>query len=130
MVSASRTLTPDGDTLRDHAEVVCDAPRVIDWLFHADGDVVFSCPVGEAAELGDHPGYEYFSDIRRLESGPLTVSFTLNGRVLTLCTDASNLQVFTAKSPANPANELRTALILRANAENAVFDVAFTQTKL
>ena len=37
------------------------------------------------------------------------------------------MQVFAAKSPGNPANQLRTTVILRAKASSAVFEAVFTQ---
>lgn len=126
VVSAQRTVTPGEDTLYDRTEVVCDGERTIDWLFHAAGDVHFSAEPGEAAELGAYPGYEYMTDARAIDCDELKVSFTLNGKTLTLKADTQNMQVFAAKSPGNPANVLCTAIILRTRADRAVFDVCYS----
>ena len=127
VVSACRTVTPQGDVLHDRTEVVCDGERTIDWLFHAEGDAAFSAEPGETAALGDYPGYEHLTDIRAISCEKLTASFTLNGRTLTLSADTAGMQVFAARSPGNPANALRTAIILRTRADRAVFDVHYTQ---
>lgn len=126
VVSAQRTVTPGEDTLHDRTEVVCDGERTIDWLFHAEGEAVFCAEPGEAAELGAYPGYEHLSDVRRIACDELTVTFTLNGKKLTLAANTAGMQVFTAQSPGNPANVLRTSVILRVRADRAVFDVRYT----
>ncbi len=126
VVSAQRTVTPAEDSLHDLTEVVCDGERTIDWLFHAEGDVRFSAEPGKAAELGAYPGYEHLKDVREIHCDALKVSFTLNGRTLTLSADTKGMQVFAAQSPGNPANVLRTALILRVKASRAVFDAVYT----
>ena len=127
VVSAQRTVTPLEDELHDRTEVVCDAERTIDWLFHAEGDVTFSAEPGEAAELGDYPGYEHLTDVRRIDCEHLTVTFALNGKKLTLAADTAGKQVFAARSPGNPANQLRTTIVLRVQASSAVFEAVFTQ---
>ena len=127
VVSAQRTVTPGEDTLHDRTEVVCDGERTIDWLFHAAGDVCFCTEPSEEAELGAYPGYEHMTGVRAIDCDTLTVSFTLNGRTLALTADTKGMQVFTAQSPGNPANVLRTAIILRVRADRAVFDVRYTQ---
>lgn len=126
VVSAQRTVTPGEDTLHDRTEVVCDGERTIDWLFHAEGEAVFCAEPGEAAELGAYPGYEHLSDVHRIVCDELTVAFTLNGKKLTLAANTAGMQVFTAQSPGNPANVLRTSVILRVRADRAVFDVRYT----
>ena len=126
VVSAQRTVTPGEDMLYDRTEVVCDGERTIDWLFHAEGEAVFCAEPGEAAELGAYPGYEHLSDVRRIACDELTVTFTLNGKKLTLAANTAGMQVFAAQSPGNPANVLRTSVILRVRADRAVFDVRYT----
>lgn len=125
VVSARRTLTVEDGRLHDHAEIICDGEHDIDWLFHAEGEPVFSCEPGEEAALGDHPGYEHFRDVRRIDCTELTVTFTLNGRTLTLTASTEGMQVFAARSPGNPADTLRTSLILRVHGGKAVFDVFY-----
>lgn len=130
ITSASRTLTPEGDHLHDRTEIVCDGVHTIDWLFHAEGDVQFSAPLGEEAFPGDRCGYEHLTDVRKIDCEDLTVTFTLDGQQLTLQANTRDLQVFAAKSPSNPSDELRTVIILRTASDRAVFDVRYTQTSL
>ena len=125
--TASRTLTPEGDVLRDRTEITCEGVRTIDWLFHAEGEVQFSAPLGEEAVLGDRCGYEYLTDVRAIDCDQLTVTFTFEGKQLTLTADTRDVQVYTAKSPFNPSNELRTAIILRTVSDRAVFEVTYNQ---
>ena len=129
VISASRTLTPEGDALHDVTEIVLDGVHTIDWLFHAEGEAHFSAPLGEAAFLGDRCGYEYLTDVRRIDCDELTVSFTLENDTLTLSARTEGMEVYAARSPSNPSNELRTAVILRTKGDRAVFDVSYTHKK-
>lgn len=74
VVSASRTLTPEGDTLVDRTESVLD---------------------------GEH--------------------------VITLHANTSNMEVYVARAPGNPATELCTSIILRVHGDKAVFEMEDTQ---
>lgn len=125
VLSARRTLKAEGGSLHDRTEILCDGEHVIDWLFHAEGEAVFSAEPGEEATLGDYPGYEHFRDVRRIDCEKLTVSFALDGRTLTLEAGTEGMQVFAARSPGNPADMLRTSLILRVRGDRAVFDVSY-----
>ncbi len=127
VISASRTLTPEGGTLRDRTEIVLHGVHTIDWLFHAEGQAHFSAPLGQEAFLGDKCGYEYLTNVRRIDCDELTVSFALEDSTLTLNACAEGMEVFAAKSPSNPSNELRTAIILRQRSDHAVFDVSYTR---
>ena len=127
VVKAERTLTPEADVLNDHTEIVCTGEHIIDWFFHAEGEAVFSAEPGEEAFVGDTCGYQNFTDVRRICCDELTVSFTLNGETLVLKLDTAGKEVFAAKSPGNPANELRTSIILRTKADRAVFDASFSR---
>ncbi len=126
VLSASRTLTAEGDALHDVTELVCDGVHTIDWLFHAEGEAQFSAPLGEEAFLGDRCGYEHLTDVRRIDCGELTVSFVLDGSMLTLKARTEGMEVYAAKSPFNPSNVLRTAIILRQKGDRARFDLRYT----
>ena len=125
VLSARRTLTMEDGCLHDRTEIVCDGEHVIDWFFHAEGAPAFSCEPGGEAALGDYPGYEYFREVRRIACSALIVSFELTGRKLTLKADTEGMEVFAARSPGNPADSLRTSLILRIRGAKAVFDVCY-----
>lgn len=127
VISASRTLTMEGNVLHDRTEIHCDGEHMIDWFFHAEGEVQFSAE-GEACEpLGTQNGYEYLTGTRRIVCDALTVTFALEGRTLRLSIPATGMEVFAARSPGNPGNHLRTALILRQKGRKAIFDVTYTQ---
>ena len=61
--------------------------------------------------------------------GSFSASFTLdNGETLTLTVPSTEgLQVYTAKSPDNPADKKRSTVILRRRANSAAFSVKFTR---
>lgn len=127
VAKAERTLTPNGGVLYDHTEIICNGEHTIDWLFHAEGEAHFSAEPGEAAEVGDTLGYQHFTNVRRICCDELTASFTLNGETLVLKLDTAGKEVFAASSPGNPANELRTSIIVRVKADRAVFDATYTR---
>lgn len=124
---ASRTLTVQGEAIHDRTEMHCDGEHVIDWFFHADGEVQFSAEGESCDALGGQDGYEYLTDVRRLHADTLAVSFTLENRVLRLTIPAAGMEVFTAQSPGNPSNRRRTTLILRQKGEKAAFEVTYSQ---
>lgn len=120
--SAHRILTPKGDTLRDEMEIVCPEEHQLDWIFHAEGQAEFSVQPGEEAFAGQEWGYEYLTDVKRIPCGDmLKVSFTLENSRLTLTLDTRGMEVLTARSPGNPADLLRTAVILRMKGKTARF---------
>ncbi len=126
VISASRTLTAEGDKLIDITEIKLDKEGVVDWFFHLDG--VCDMPtLGDPAELGEGDGYVYFKDVRRIVGDTLKLRAEKDGHSLTLTADISGLEAFAAKSPSNPVCNLRTAVILRYRGKNAKFRVEFSE---
>ncbi len=124
-----RTLTPTADALLDECDYAADGEHTFDWLFHAKGDVTFSADGVPAGPLGTERGYQYFTDVRRMNVAPgerFTTSFCLNGETLTVSAEVTDgMEVWTAKSPDNPADNTRTTLVLRLRGMEAKFRVRF-----
>lgn len=129
VLSATRTLAAEGDTLLDVTEIACEEEgHTVDWLFHGNGEVSTNAALGESVILGTDFGYQHFEDAKRLLcDGPLTLSFSLDGETLTLQTDVQGMEVFLAKSPDNPAHRYRTVLVLRSHAKDNRFTVRYTK---
>ena len=110
------------------SEIICDGEHTLDWIFHAKGDVRFSAEAAEDAVLGDSFGYEHFTEVKKLNcEASLTAEYRLPGRTLQAELDCADMDVYTAKSPANPATEYRTAVILRMKGTKAVFSAKYTE---
>ncbi|HJA91691.1 MAG TPA: alginate lyase family protein [Candidatus Eisenbergiella merdipullorum] len=129
VISASRTLTTSNNTLYDLTEISCADDHTIDWIFHTEGAAKFSAAPSKSAFIGDRCGYEYFTDVYRLDCDNLTAEFTLNDYTLFLTVDTSQFETFIAKTPGNPATVKRTALIFRSKGKYTVFNVAYTLGK-
>lgn len=123
--TASRTLIPDGEYILDSMEVVLEDTHNIDWIFHSAGEMELSVQPTETAKIGECGGYEYFSNVKRLPAtDSLTLTFKLGDKKLEMvCEDTSEFEIFTAKTPSNPANVLRNSVILRKNGNKADFKV-------
>ena len=90
-------------------EVACEGEHTIDWLLHLSGEVSHNGEAAPAAALGDALGYEHFSNVRKIACGG---EFVIRAGELTV-TIASDGEIYLADSPGNPANIMRTAVIVR-----------------
>ena len=127
VVSACRTLRAAGDTLIDETELVTATDAVIDWVFHLEG--VNALPAVEesdaAALLGEGDGYAHFTEVHRVIGNTLSLRAEKDGHIVTLTAPTDGMEVFLARSPGNPAGNLRTAVILRTRGTKAHFCVTF-----
>ena len=127
---AERSLTVDGDKVIDLTELSAPTEHTYDWFFHSIGKAEYSTDEGEAVEsLGEAKmGYDYITDIKRMKTnGSFTATFTLdNGDSLTLeIPSTEGIEVYTAKTPDNPADNKRSTVILRRTATDATFRAVF-----
>lgn len=131
LAKAERTVTVEGDTVRDISVFEAATEHTYDWFFHSRGNAVYSCDAKERIEsLDGGDGYQHFEDICRMATnGSFTASFTLdNGETLTLAVPSTDgIEVYVAKSPDNPADKKRNTVILRRRATSASFAVEFTR---
>lgn len=131
IAEASRTLSRDGERIEDTTVFRSGEEHVFDWIFHSIGKAEYSADGSSAAPFGGKKGYEHFTDVRKMDCrGSFTARFTLeNGRVLTLTVpETDGLEVYTAHSPGNPADNLRSTVILRRRAKEARFRVLYSET--
>jgi hypothetical protein len=131
LAKAERTVTVEGDTVRDISVFEAATEHTYDWFFHSRGNAVYSCDAKERIDsLDGGDGYQHFEDICRMATnGSFTASFTLdNGETLTLAVPSTEgIEVYVAKSPDNPADKKRNTVILRRRATSASFAVEFTR---
>ncbi|MGM9652924.1 MAG: heparinase II/III family protein [Eubacteriales bacterium] len=129
--TASRSLTADGEKLHDVTILKGEGEHVYDWIFHSIGQAEYSCAGTPASPFGEKNGYAYFSDIRKMDCGDVFCArFTLTDgrRLLLTVPDAKGYEIYTARSPGNPADNLRCSVILRKRAADAVFTVHYEQS--
>lgn len=128
---AERTLTVDGDSVCDITELKAPTEHTYDWIFHSIGNAEYSCEAGEIVDsLGDTMGYSYIEQIRKMRTdGAFSATFTIeNGEALTLTIPSTEgIEVYTAKTPDNPADNKRNTVILRTRAKEATFRAVFTK---
>jgi hypothetical protein len=127
---AERSLTVDGDKVIDVTNLAAPTEHTYDWFFHSIGKAEYSTDEGESVEsLGeDKMGYAYITDIKRMKTnGTFKATFTLdNGEALTLeIPETEGIEVYTAKTPDNPADNKRSTVILRRTATDATFSTVF-----
>jgi hypothetical protein len=126
-VSASRALRLDGDTLRDVLTVSADAPRQIDWLFHAEGSAAFIGELSPSCLPESENGYQYFKNVRRVD-GEFAAAFTMDGRTLRLRFTAlpEGAAIYVMESPAYPADKAAHTILARVRARQAEFSAEYT----
>lgn len=126
---AERTLSVKGDLLADLTELRAPSEHTYDWIFHSKGEAEYSCEAEcEIDSLGEINGYKYLTDIKKMKAGgSFRAAFTLNGgSKLTLTVpNADGIEIYTAKSPDNPAKNMRNTVILRRRAKDARFLAVF-----
>ena len=126
---AERTLTVNGNRIEDLTELCAPTEHIYDWVFHSKGEAEYSCDINcEIASLGEINGYKYLTNIKKMQAdGSFTAAFTLDGvGVLTLTVpNAEGIEIYTAKSPDNPANNMRNTVVLRRKAKDARFLAVF-----
>jgi len=128
---AYRTLTAEDETLIDESGMEARTEHTYDWIFHSTGTAQFSCDGEAAAALSDKPGFDFLEEIRRMNAnGSFTARFTVEGvGTLSLSVPKTDgLEIYTARTPSNPADIKRTTVILRHRGKSAYFRVLFSRT--
>ena len=129
--TAERTLTVDGDKVLDTSVFSAPTEHTYDWLFHSKGVAKYSCEAKAAIDsLGEGDGYQYFEDIKLMAAnGSFKASFTLeDGQTLILNVPSTEgIEVYTAKTPDNPADRKRNTVLLRRKSKTAKFTVTYTK---
>lgn len=131
LTHAERSLTVEGDSVRDVTILEAPTNHIYDWFFHSIGKAEYSTTETEDVDsLGDQKGYQYITDIKRMKTdGSFKVTFTLDsGKALTLeIPSTEGIEVYTAKTPDNPADKKRNTIVLRRYAKDARFEAIFTR---
>ena len=127
---AERSLTVEGDSVRDLTLLEAPSNHIYDWFFHSIGRAEYSATEYEEVDsLGTEKGYQYITNIKRMKTdGSFKATFTLDsGKTLTLeIPSTEGLDVYIAKTPDNPADKDRHTVILRRYATYARFEVIYT----
>ena len=134
LTRADRTLTVEGESVCDVTVLSAPTEHTYDWFFHSIGKAEYSAEAEcEVETLGeDKAGYAYITDIKKMKTnGTFKATFTLdNGDSLTLeVPSTEGIEVYTAKTPDNPADNKRSTVVLRRTAKEATFEVKFTVKK-
>lgn len=126
-VTAHRRLVLRGNILEDTMRVSCGESRQVDWVYHGAGDFHFDGTATPAELPGVEASYGYLTHVRRVE-GLTTVRYTVDGKTLSLSIEEmpSGAAVYVANSPDNPADNLRSTVIIRTTGKEAIFKIRFT----
>lgn len=131
VLSASRELEADGNSLTDTTILTSDGVRLCRWSFHSDGTAVYSCS-GVPSKLPENgEDGSYLSDVMRMDAfDSFTAEYTLpDGRALKLTVSNTNgMEIYTAKSPGNPFDLSRSTLLLYQKTEHAEFRICWCQS--
>ena len=131
LAKAERSITVEGDTVFDESVFEGSEEHTFDWLFHSKGVATYSCDAEKDVEsIGEGDGYQYFEDIKLMAAnGSFEASFTLeDGQTLILNVPSTEgIEVYTAKTPDNPADKKRNTVLLRRKSKTAKFTVTYTK---
>ena len=123
----SRHLFCKGSSIHDVTEVKTTAAHVFDWVFHCAGKAEYSLAGETVTSLGK--GFELFSDIRKIiAEKEFKATFTDdNGNSLVIKIPfVPGMEIFTARTPGNPADHKRNTLLLRIKGTEAKFTVFYS----
>lgn len=128
-VRCSRTLTAEGDILRDVMHIEADSSHCFHWVFHSDGSAELPEDGVDAELTGNEESYGLLKNVRVYDSTkPFEAQFALDGKKLTVSIPVEtlkNARVYTASVPGNPADHLLTAILLRAEGADVVFEARY-----
>ena len=122
-VRASRTLTREGNTLRDELRIEAKGAHTFDWALHLDGKVTL--PQGGLPDSlrGCDPCYDQLRQVRRYpDAKAFEARCEKGGRTLSVRIAPDTLEkatVYTAQTPGNPADQARTTILLRLSGQSA-----------
>ena len=127
----SRRIATEGEAIKDVTIVKADGKHTIDWIFHSEGEAEYNLKGIESDSLGK--GYEQFSDIQKIVfDKEFSASFRDNthGSFTVRIPYMQECELYTARTPGNPADHKRNTLLLRAKCEAIRFEVIFSMSKL
>ncbi|SDU11752.1 Alginate lyase [Verrucomicrobium sp. GAS474] len=111
-----RTLTLLEKGWEDRFEIVADAPRRIDWIFHGDG--IFKCPgrEGTPVVLEEDNGYRKMRDLKKAPfSAPLCGEWRSQGETVAVEFGAASPgEIFWGAADGNPNGRPLGIVMLRA----------------
>ena len=124
----SRSLTVEGQFVRDCTEIRSSAEHIYEWTFHSEDEV--NCNLnGKPAELTGGTAYRFFYNSCKLDfTKDLIVTYKdQNGRILTVSVPYNpGIEIYTAQTPGNPANTMRNTLLCRVKGKNVKFVVVYS----
>lgn len=126
-VTAHRQLVLHGCVMEDTMRVSCEENRQVDWIYHGTGDFHFDGTAAPAELPGAEESYGYLTNVRRVK-GLTTVHYTVDGKTLSLVFEALPIgaAIYVANSPDNPADNLRSTVIIRTTGKESIFKIRFT----
>ena len=126
-VNYIRRLSSSPDGLCDRFTVISGNEETKDYFFHLEAGfkVDMNGIASSPASLGfTSEGYEFFTDVMKIEAGEGVVTLKAEGEGLKLAFDFTlekGMELFIAKSMDNPVTRYRTAFIMRSRAAETVF---------
>ncbi len=124
----SRSLTVEGQFVKDCTEIRSSAEHIYEWTFHSEDEV--DCNLDrKPAELTGGAAYRYFYNTCKLDfSKDMTVSYRdKNGSILTVSVPYNpGIEVYTAQTPGNPADTMRNTILCRAKGKYVKFVIVYS----
>lgn len=126
-VDFNRRIEISENGFTDKFKVNSNTSHTFDYFFHSEAELLSEINA-EDTNLGfTTDGYEHIKDVKKLNTNDdkLTLKWKLNNFVIESVIDTTDKEVFIAKTYDNPISSYRTAIILRAKAETADFQVVW-----
>ncbi len=129
VVQISRRLFCKGSSIHDVTSVKTTKAHVFDWTFHCEGKAKYSLAGKTVTSLGK--GFELFSDIRKIIAEKEFRASFIDDNGISLIIRipfVPGMEIFTARTPGNPADQKRNTIILRVKGTGATFRAAYSMT--
>ncbi len=132
ITSMQRRLQNRKTGILDETSIRAEKQHRYEWVFHCVGRAEYNCEGTEVSSLGVKGGYVFFREILKMNTrGDFTARFkTENNSVLEITIPVSDdVELFTAKTPGMPADELRNTILVRKTGKDARFQAFYAISK-
>ena len=130
VLQARRRLYRKGKTVSEVTTLQTAAEHIFDWIFHSEGNAEYSLDSVPVDSLGK--GYDLFSDIRKVVFDKEFVGTFKNSSGSSLKVKipfVPDMELYTARTPSNPADHKRNTLLLRVKGTEAKFEVIYSMSE-
>ncbi len=126
-INFKRFIKIKGEGFADWFEIEAKKKHTYDYFFHVEGFLITEVN-SSLGNLGyQENGYQHLKEVKQIHTNEeeISLSWNINGLVVTSQIKLKNKELYIAQSPDNPVTAYRTTMILRSKEICPVFNVSW-----